>query len=466
MNQENTPAPLPVLTSSRFRRPFWIGLGAVALILIGLGTFIYLVSVGVHMSNGWMTVAQTLPAEQKAARKQGLPLQPEDLWRVPPVAPDKNAAVLYRRIDTLYRRDSEASRNEEGEALSEFLKRKTRDKRRRQVEGILRRRQKMIRLAQQAANLTVCDYDRPWEQGFNTTFGELVTMRHLARLFAASAILNKEIGKPEAALQDVAYGAKIGVHAAQDRFLIAFLVRIALQAIMNQPFVEILQKYGDNTEVLRLAEETQASFGATPNLRDCYLAENVMTLVQMETYRDPQVPTPNGISKATLPILNESTRSIQVDAWESRLIAFWRQMDSGIRDSGGNLRKGQMAWKRIMERENKLSESPGYEMNALLVPVFDKVPEKTMLIEANYQLRNQMIALLQHRIKTQTFPQTLDILPKGKRFFDPFNNEPLIYHKTTNGFILYSVGANLKDNGGDETRDKDKYQRDIVVRYP
>jgi hypothetical protein len=31
---------------------------------------------------------------------------------------------------------------------------------------------------------------------------------------------------------------------------------------------------------------------------------------------------------------------------------------------------------------------------------------------------------------------------------DPFSDQPLVYKKTDNGFTLYSVGYNFKDDGG------------------
>ena len=321
-------------------------------------------------------------------------------------------------------------------------------------------------LAEQATSFAICDFDRPWKQGIDTSFPELPAMRNLARLFAARSIRNLEAGNPKAALRDVAFGAKIGVDAEQDRCTIAFLVRIAIQAIMNQPFIEVLQKYGDNAEVLRLAKETQRSFGGTPDLRDCFLAEIVMLQMQMELYRDPSVPTPDGLSKANLPILNERTRAILVDAWKSRLIAFERQLDTSVKASHGNLRDTQVAWQKITEKELQSAGQPGYEINTLIVPPFEKVPEKAMLVAANYQLRNQMIALLEYKIKTQNLPASMERLPIERRYSDPFNNKPLIYRKTQKGFLLYSVSVNGTDDGGAGTRDKNKNLLDIVVNYP
>jgi len=61
-------------------------------------------------------------------------------------------------------------------------------------------------------------------------------------------------------------------------------------------------------------------------------------------------------------------------------------------------------------------------------------------------------ALERHRLATGSYPEKLDGLTP--RFIDrlppdPVNGEPLKYRRDApDRFILYSVGANLKDDGG------------------
>jgi hypothetical protein len=43
-------------------------------------------------------------------------------------------------------------------------------------------------------------------------------------------------------------------------------------------------------------------------------------------------------------------------------------------------------------------------------------------------------------------PTSLDAVPT-----DPFDGQPLRYKKLANGYVVYSVGENGKDDGGDET---------------
>ncbi len=75
------------------------------------------------------------------------------------------------------------------------------------------------------------------------------------------------------------------------------------------------------------------------------------------------------------------------------------------------------------------------------------------------------LALLQYKQTKDSFPASLDALQR-REITDPFSDEPLLYRSNADGFIVYSVGPDQKDNGG-SPREKDQEEdRDIVWRFP
>jgi hypothetical protein len=68
------------------------------------------------------------------------------------------------------------------------------------------------------------------------------------------------------------------------------------------------------------------------------------------------------------------------------------------------------------------------------------------------------IALVRYRQDTGSYPETLDELVEARYIkqipIDPFSDKPVIYRKTADGCILYSVGENLTDDGGEIARDE------------
>jgi hypothetical protein len=68
------------------------------------------------------------------------------------------------------------------------------------------------------------------------------------------------------------------------------------------------------------------------------------------------------------------------------------------------------------------------------------------------------LAVIRFKQSTSNYPESLDDLVMGGYLkhlpMDPWSDKPLVYKKTDGNFILYSVGFNFKDDGGQVHRDK------------
>jgi hypothetical protein len=78
------------------------------------------------------------------------------------------------------------------------------------------------------------------------------------------------------------------------------------------------------------------------------------------------------------------------------------------------------------------------------------------------------VALAAHRAEHKSFPETLSELAPAylsELPCDRFSGRPLRYRREADGYIVYSVGANLKDDGG--TTEEDEFgEADLVVQVP
>ena len=71
---------------------------------------------------------------------------------------------------------------------------------------------------------------------------------------------------------------------------------------------------------------------------------------------------------------------------------------------------------------------------------------------ANLRLALTAVALEQFRAAHHQYPSALSELTptySGAMLMDPFDGQPLRYRKQSAGYVLYSVGPNLKDDGGE-----------------
>jgi hypothetical protein len=118
--------------------------------------------------------------------------------------------------------------------------------------------------------------------------------------------------------------------------------------------------------------------------------------------------------------------------------------------------------------------SPNNRLESLLLPAFGGAVKKFAYAQTSVDLARVAIALERYRLAHGGYPESLDALAPqfiAKIPHDIINGQPLHYRPETNGqFVLYSVGWNEADDGGEVGRIKygtpDISEGDWVWRYP
>jgi hypothetical protein len=68
-----------------------------------------------------------------------------------------------------------------------------------------------------------------------------------------------------------------------------------------------------------------------------------------------------------------------------------------------------------------------------------------------------MIAIFRYAQDKGHCPDNLDELVSADYLkelpTDPWSNKPLVYRRTDDGFMLYGIGSNFEDDGGEVARD-------------
>jgi len=111
----------------------------------------------------------------------------------------------------------------------------------------------------------------------------------------------------------------------------------------------------------------------------------------------------------------------------------------------------------------------------LLVPTIYNVKVKQAILVAKARVSQAGLSLICHKLANGKFPTTLaecDVKFLPGQPVDPFSGKPLIYKQDGDGFVLYSIGENMKDDGGkpepkgnapQELRNKKEW--DLVWKY-
>src|SRR5262249_55588733 len=111
----------------------------------------------------------------------------------------------------------------------------------------------------------------------------------------------------------------------------------------------------------------------------------------------------------------------------------------------------------------------GYVLMAMLLPELSHLTTREAGVVARLRLAQTAVALERFRsANNNRYPDTLnELAPKfmASVALDPFNGAPLHYRKAATGYVLYSVGPDLKDDNGQRRMGSDDLPF-IVVRPP
>ena len=93
-----------------------------------------------------------------------------------------------------------------------------------------------------------------------------------------------------------------------------------------------------------------------------------------------------------------------------------------------------------------------YFLTSLMVPALDRVTEIDVRNSAHLHTAIVALAVERYRLAEGKLPNTLDDLVPGfleETPIDPFDGKPLRYKRLEKGHLIYSIGADGEDNGGE-----------------
>ena len=308
----------------------------------------------------------------------------------------------------------------------------------------------------------------------------LSAFRQFAYTLCWRAQLHAEKGRYEEAFDDIKSCYRLGRHLRGDRILIDQLVGIAIEALAADNMRDILSEYQIDSaalaklqqdfekmipdedfvvslkaEKLFMYDEIQRCFtedrfgGGHLYLRriaelgsDNYLPEYDVMVVDL-LFSMKKWPV---VAQGLFTHPNKQQTKDAVD----RFFAFW---ESIARKSPARIRAGQID---IEEETDKIIK--GNIFLQMLAPAIGRVFQQAYAVKVNTEASLTIAAILRYGRDKSTFPDTLEELITAdyikKLPIDPYSDNPLIYRKTDDGFTLYSIGGNFKDDGGKAFFDK------------
>jgi hypothetical protein len=440
-------------------------------LLKGLVALVLLLAVGWTVLNLWW--GHELTQRLEALQASGQPLTVSEM--MPPDFPDsQNAAVLYREAVDL------PAAGLTNDALDYH---KHNDPAHEQAAGTLlaspEAKQRLAR-AERAAALPACVWlprleGKDGEYWFSRT-------RSLVQLAALQSVWLARHGQPDEALHWTAVGIRMARHAGMYPTTVGLLVECADSAITLVPAQEVI---GANRAGAAARQELAAALAAVDlnqvlavALRRS-MADRLERFEERRSGRGPSVDLRSSevaegmFAKAGLPGVGSALWRLYYSPLGRPLVA----LDEGtyidlVPQAQAAAALPSAEGHRLLARmEPRL---PRWRWLAsgttLALPEYVFAPLKRDAALANVDLCRLTLALQDYRESHGQYPDTLDKLSATDsrlHLTDPFSGKPYVYRREGPGFLVYSFGPDMVDDGGTPNVDeKGKYHEtgDIVWR--
>lgn len=295
--------------------------------------------------------------------------------------------------------------------------------------------------------------------GFNTLMPHLASLKGLAQFLALATLTHAESGQPREAVRDVEDILLVARSLESEPLLISQLVRISLLEIGAGAAATSLPRAAvDDADWKRLQEAFARAESANPFHRGI-AGEAAMAGGFFDS----------GPSQLATGLIGSSAAANQAPA--SAKLAAALYVGTGLRAVDGNFCMERLvelvdasqrpfpealalarASEERVDREMARPLKGLKIMSGMLLPALGRSTEKQATSQATLRAAVTGCAVERHRLAhggrlpeslAELVPRFLPAVPA-----DPFDGQPLRYRHTNDTYVVYSVGADLADDGG------------------
>jgi len=433
-------------------------LTCIAIVIVALG-LIYAIAVSISSSK--------LHHAYAALEKDNRPMEP---WQViPPDVPDtENAALLYQSAALLLKAQPAPNGNlliYLGAHSDKFIKETLDSDKLTEFEQLMAQEKVLqaLSMVEQGTQRDSYRYDLNYDDGFGIRLPHLHGLRNLIFIGCAKAQIEAKTGNPDTAWEMVRTQLKFADALRTEPVLISQFLRMGMIRLSCDTIKKLCEIAPPNDQQYRAIESL---LGSLEEITSIVRAIDGERLLQGEWAFN----IPKDELNETMGDFSENYNSGLI----SKLVFF------GMTFKPISL-ADHAAYMRFMHESARFAERPysreqaevlekgvrkkRYILTSILTPKIFRVKEIHCRMIAEVRIVQAGVALLQYKQKQDAFPATLEAL-KLQNIKDPFSDGLLLYKTEGQGFVLYSVGPDQKDNNGSPRQKKQKTDWDIVWLFP
>jgi len=299
----------------------------------------------------------------------------------------------------------------------------------------------------------------------------LSDFRNLARTLRLRAELHAEQGRYEEAFDDLKSCYRFGRHLKGDKFLVEQLTGIALEAISVRTIRDIVAKYEIDSELLKDLQQSIERFienekftmsleaeklGIYDEIQRCFtdghfgrghLYLSRMISLSSSDYQSDlaleAIISPRQWPRAVNVLFTHPDKQ-QTRETADRFYDFWTSVSHKT--------PAQIKAEGIDPEKEASKIIEGNMFLQILEPALARINHIAYRNKTDVHATVAVLAIKRFEKEKGRYPTSLDELVKAgylkKLPVDPYSDGPFVYKKTDSGFLLYSLGENLKDDGG------------------
>jgi hypothetical protein len=431
----------------------WLALGILAVVLFAVAEIAFYPD----------RLNRDIDARVAAIRASGAPISTSDL--VKSIPNDRNAAILYlksykllsdKNIDKQIREASDELSSGNGTVKSAAL---------------VRRYDSAVWIAEQASRLPECSYPIDWSKGpLNTEVLYYKPARSLVRLLALRSAFDVKNGDADDSIRSLSLAFKVADSLKSEPALIGFLVDTSSIWVTSAELKDSLKHSTIHEDRAKELYDLLDKIEPYEGYRTCLLGERAQGIQVEEEIRYLGMQNAGATDKQLKSLKHNSVRSRSPGAMLMGVRACRDErcyLDEMQRQIDLSSIPYRLVRARHLDREPKFGN---YDLMAsLLVPSYGKAIVRRDETVAEIDGDKILLALTAYKDRCNSYPASLDELHKKLGWAIPndiFSGEDYRYRRVGKGFLLYSIGPNLKDDGGMDVKSKDLYRKgDMVWRW-
>ncbi|MEA3401030.1 MAG: hypothetical protein U9R79_07275 [Armatimonadota bacterium] len=397
------------------------------MVLIVIGAIL----LGAAIYGGWRVHRSLAEIKRLNAIADALP-SPEEL-RGPEIPPEQNAAEVYRQAWQALQL-SEADETATSKSSSPGT-----------LAPVIDKNRQALRLVAQAAAMDKCRFEPTSFTAGMPDWEHLKHMRRLTRLVLAAARLETVRGNAEAALAHVREAVRIADHLFQSsESLICYLSAVAVTSMSGNALEEVLCDADVSAERSAALREALRELEPVDTYVRSLRFEELLGLRQLEAMG--RAGGRGGRGNSVMRLFVGTNRARYVEMMNDLI----ENADRPYRETADEPASPESV------------HNPFVALAEILGPVFARANKKRDHAVADIELSAMALDLKAHKHAHGVYPEGLEALPRGgdsDYAVDPFSGERLRYRRDGDGFVLWSLGPDLDDDGGVSRHQVSRAQR-------